>query len=72
MKEKGRTEDDIKAWQTEAAAAAKKILGNFDKYDFYIGESLEEDSMFVLVDYREDGITPYATIWKDGLKEYKV
>lgn len=26
----------------------------------------------VLIDYREDGITPYATLWKHGLEEMKV
>lgn len=26
----------------------------------------------VLIDFREDGVTPYATIWKHGLKEVKV
>ena len=26
----------------------------------------------VLIDFREDGITPFATIWKHGLVEEKV
>lgn len=26
----------------------------------------------VLLNYREDGITPYITIWKHGLSETKV
>lgn len=26
----------------------------------------------VLIDFREDGVTPYATLWKHGLTEYKV
>ena len=26
----------------------------------------------VLVDFREDGLTPYLTIWKHGLVETKV
>lgn len=26
----------------------------------------------VLLNYREDGITPYVAIWKHGLKEMKV
>lgn len=26
----------------------------------------------VLIDFREDGVTPYATVWKDGLKTIKV
>ena len=72
MKESGKSDEEIKAWQGEAQAGAKKILGNFDNYDFYMGESMSEDSMYVLVDFREDGTTPYATVWKDGLQEMKV
>ena len=26
----------------------------------------------VLIDFREDGVTPYATVWKHGFKETKV
>lgn len=26
----------------------------------------------VLLNYREDGVTPFLTIWKHGLKEEKV
>jgi hypothetical protein len=26
----------------------------------------------VLIDFREDGVTPYATVWKHGFKEVKV
>lgn len=29
-------------------------------------------SRHVLIDFREDGVTPYATVWADGLKEIKV
>lgn len=72
MKETGKSEEEIKAFQSEAPAAAKKILGNWDNYDVYKGESMEEVSMYVLVDFREDGMTPYVTVWKAGLEEYKV
>ncbi|KAI1619700.1 Mss4-like protein [Exophiala viscosa] len=72
LKELGKSEEDIKKFQSEAPAAAKKILGNWDNYDIYQGESMAEGSMYVLVDFREDGMTPYATVWKWGLEEYKV
>ena len=72
LKEQGKSEEDIKAFQTGAQNAVKKILANFDNYDLYVGESMEEGAMPILVDFREDGITPYATIWKWGLEEYKV
>lgn len=72
MKEQGKPEAEVKEFQTGAQTAAKKILGNWDNYDAYKGESMEENSMFILVDFREDGITPYATVWKHGLEEMKV
>jgi len=65
-------EDKVKEFKASAPGAVKKILGNFDDYDLYKGESMEEDSMYVLVNFREDGVTPYATVWKYGLEEYKV
>jgi hypothetical protein len=64
--------EKAKEFQASAQGAVKKILANYDNYDLYMGESMQEDSMYVLVDFREDGTTPYATIWKYGLEEYKV
>lgn len=72
FKEDGKSAEEIKQFQTDAAGAAKKILGNWENYDVYQGESMAENGMYVLVDFREDGMTPYATVWKAGLKEYKV
>lgn len=72
LKETGASEDKIKDFQATAQGGVKKILANYDNYDIYMGESMEEDSMYVLVDFREDGVTPYATVWKYGLEEYKV
>jgi len=72
LKEKGTPAEEIKKFQSEAPAAAKKILANWDNYDVYQGESMEEGAMYVLVDFREDGMTPYATVWKWGLEEMKV
>lgn len=72
LKAKGTSDEEIKKFQTGAANAVKKILANFDNYDVYTGESMEEGSMMILVDFREDGTTPYATVWKYGLEEYKV
>ena len=72
LKESGASEEKIKEFQSGAPGAVKKILGNYDNYDMYMGESMAENSMYVLVDFREDGVTPYATIWKHGLEEYKV
>ena len=72
LKEKGAGEEEIKAFESGAQAYAKKIVSNFKEYEFLIGESMDPDGMVVLLNYREDGITPYVTVWKHGLKEEKV
>lgn len=65
-------DDQAKLFQSTAPAAVKKILASYDDYDLYMGESMAEDSMYVLVNFREDGVTPFATVWQHGLEEYKV
>lgn len=72
LKKKGASEDEVKEFETNAGAFAKKLIANFKDYDFYIGESMDPDGMVVLMNYREDGITPFVTVWKHGLTEMKV
>merc|ERR1711977_772105 len=50
----------------------KKVLGSFNDWQFFTGESMNPDGMVVLMNYREDGVTPYMVFWKDGLKEVKL
>lgn len=45
MKERGASEDEVKEFEKGAAGYAKKIVGNFKDYDFYIGESMDPDGM---------------------------
>ncbi|MCJ1476141.1 hypothetical protein MMC13_004806 [Lambiella insularis] len=73
MKESGADEAMVKKFQTGAQNYYTKVIApNFKDYDFYVGESMDTDGMVVLLNYREDGVTPYVTIWKYGLKEMKV
>ncbi|KAF2183767.1 microtubule/calcium-binding protein [Zopfia rhizophila CBS 207.26] len=72
MQKKGASEDEIKEFEKGAQAFAKKIVGNFKDYEFLIGESMDPDGMVILLNYREDGITPFVTVWKHGLTEMKV
>lgn len=72
LSEQGKDESEIKDFETKAAAYAKKIVANFKDYEFLIGESMNPDGMVVLLNYREDGVTPYVTVWKHGLTEMKV
>ncbi|KAK4248373.1 putative translationally-controlled tumor protein [Corynascus novoguineensis] len=72
LQEAGKSADEIKAFETGAQAFAKKIIANFADYEFYTGEKMNVDGMVVLLNYREDGVTPYVTYWKHGLREEKV
>ncbi|KAH9899874.1 translationally controlled tumor-associated [Cubamyces lactineus] len=62
----------VEAFEKGAQAFAKKIVANFKDYEFYTGENMNPDGMVALLNYREDGVTPYFTFWKDGLKEVKL
>ncbi|KAG9006055.1 hypothetical protein FRB94_001036 [Tulasnella sp. JGI-2019a] len=64
--------DRVDAFEKGAAAYAKKIVANFKDYEFYTGESMNPDGMIGLLNFRADGITPYFTFWKDGVKEIKL
>lgn len=73
LKEGGADEEKIKAFQSGAQNYySKHIAPNFKDFDFYTGESMDPDGMVVLLNYREDGMTPYMIIWKYGLTEMKV
>jgi len=72
LKEKGASDAEISEFEKGASAFAKKIVANFKDYEFLIGESMDPDGMVILLNYREDGVTPYVVVWKHGLQEMKV
>ncbi|KAL8968184.1 MAG: hypothetical protein Q9183_002582 [Haloplaca sp. 2 TL-2023] len=73
LKENGADDEKVKAFQNGAQNYFKDhIKPNFKDFDFYVGESMDPDGMVVLLNYREDGVTPYVIIWRDGLTEMKV
>ena len=53
---------------TGAAEQIKHILANFKNYQFFIGENTNPDVMVTLLNYHEDGVTPYMIFFKDGLE----
>jgi len=65
-------ESRVQAFEKGAATYVKKVLADFKDYEFYTGESMDPEGMVALLNYREDGITPYFTFWKDGLKQVKL
>lgn len=72
LQENGASPEEVTAFEKGAAGYAKKIVANFKDYEFYTGESMDPDGMIVLLNYREDGVTPFVTVWKHGLSEMKV
>ncbi|TPX18547.1 uncharacterized protein E0L32_011585 [Thyridium curvatum] len=73
LQEAGKSAEEVKAFETGASKFVKDtLLPNFKDYEFYTGESMNPDGMVVLLNYREDGVTPYIMVWKHGLKETKV
>ena len=70
--EKKDNGEKVTTFEKNAQAYAKKIVANFKDFEFYTGESMNPDGMVALLNYRSDGVTPYFTFWKDGLKEVKL
>ena len=62
----------VESFKKEAQEFAKHIVANFKDYEFYTGESMNPDGQVALLNYREDGMTPYFTFWKDGLNGKKI
>ncbi|OGM47696.1 hypothetical protein ABOM_004276 [Aspergillus bombycis] len=59
----------VEAFERNASQYATKILNNISSFEFYTGASINNDGMVALLNYREDGITPFFTFWMDGLRE---
>jgi len=72
LEEAGKDAAEVKAFETGAQGFAKKLIANFKDYEFYTGENMDPEGMIALLNYREDGTTPYFTFWKHGLKEIKL
>ncbi|KAJ1982435.1 hypothetical protein H4R33_005033 [Dimargaris cristalligena] len=62
----------IPIFEAGATKLVKKVVANIKDYDFYVGESMNPDGMVALLNFREDGVTPYLIMLKDGLKEVKL
>ncbi|KAF6738711.1 Translationally-controlled tumor-like protein [Oryzias melastigma] len=58
----------VEKFMAEAQVAVKGVVGNIKNYQFYTGESMNPEGMVGLLDYREDGVTPYMLFFKDGLE----
>ncbi len=59
-------------FKAKAGPAVKKVLDTFKDWQFFMGESMNPDGMHGLMNFKEDGCTPYMLFFKDGLIEEKV
>lgn len=64
--------DRVAKFEKAAQNYAKKIVANFKDFEFYTGDKMDPEAMVVLLNYRDDGTTPYLVFFKDGLKMVKV
>jgi len=63
----------VAGFQSEAQVFVKKILTDFDNYQFYMTESMSDQGMVILSYYKpDDQMTPFFLIWKDGVVEEKM
>lgn len=71
-----KTPDDVAAIKKGLATQVKKIVSDFGEYQFFMGESADENSMMIPMRYvdNDDGTTqtPYFYFFKHGLIEEKV
>jgi len=61
----------VECFQESCKVEVKKILGDITNYQFFMGESMNPEGMVGLLNFREDGVTPYMLFFKDGLLEEK-
>ncbi|XP_065732542.1 translationally-controlled tumor protein-like [Phocoena phocoena] len=68
---KGKLEEQrperVKRFMTGTAEQIKRILANFNNCQLLIGENMNPDGMVVLLDYGEDGVSPYMIFFKGRL-----
>ena len=61
--------DQVEVFMTNIQVYIKKIISNFDEYQFFMGESCDPEASIILCHY--DGMDPVFTYFKHGLKEIK-
>lgn len=61
----------VDQFMKDAPTAVKSIVSKLDDLRFFTGESMNAEGMVALLDYREDGMTPYMLFFKDGLEVEK-
>ncbi|XP_077436743.1 translationally-controlled tumor protein homolog [Vanacampus margaritifer] len=63
--------DRVAQFVDDAKVEVKKVISGFDNLKFFTGESMIDEGMVGILDYRDDNVTPYFRFFKDGLKSEK-
>jgi len=45
LQAQGKSEEEVKDFETKAQGFAKKVIGSFKDWEFYTGESMNPDGM---------------------------
>ncbi|XP_061782060.1 translationally-controlled tumor protein homolog [Nerophis lumbriciformis] len=61
----------VEKFMADSSKEMKKIISDVKNLAFFTGESMNPDGMVVILDYREDQVTPFLRFFKDGLIEEK-
>lgn len=63
---------ECETFKKNALAYLKKMTDLKKDWQFFVGDHWEFNAPVGLLNYREDGVTPYMWFWKDGLITEKV
>lgn len=70
LEEKDTCKEEVTTFLKNAQKFVMTVIKEFDEYQFFVGESMNESGMCVLVRWDEE--TPYLYYFKHGLEEEKV
>lgn len=59
--------DKLPLLESQVNKYMKDVFANFDQYECFTGPSTNPEAMVILMNFREDGMTPYFVFFKDGL-----
>lgn len=62
----------VPVFETKIQGVVKKIVASFADYQFFVGESMNPEGAVMLLNYRDDGVTPFFTFFKDSVREEKL
>ncbi|XP_061923456.1 translationally-controlled tumor protein homolog isoform X1 [Entelurus aequoreus] len=61
----------LEKFMADSNSEIKKLIPEIKNLQFFTGESMNPDGMVVILDYREDQVTPFLRFFRDGLVEEK-